>query len=136
MDLAPALSGYFTICFAGPFVADDRRSAAHTLVGTGIKAPRIRGPADAGRSGSSHGIQDPELRRLSKPSLALHAASGESRHLPSRTGYDAAPPARCEAHFDRLDAFLSGAFRSGREWMTAKTKPATDLRGFRRIIQN
>ena len=53
----------------------------------------IRRGADAVRPRPRHGIQDPKIRRLQQPAVAIHAASGESRHLPSRTSHHAAASA-------------------------------------------
>jgi len=79
-------------------------------------------------SGSHDGIQDIEIRRLQKSSLAIDATPGESRELSPRAGHDLAAAAWRAAGFDGPNALLPRARHSGGRVVSTFLFPVETIR--------
>src|SRR5215813_5671390 len=109
VDLAGALSRPFTGRLAGRHAICGPRQLAKKLGGVRAAAAGICSRTDPRRPRARVRIQDAALRGLQQPAVAIDAARGEPRELPSRAGHDIAAATGREADANRFDAFLSRA---------------------------
>src|SRR5260370_38873226 len=114
MALARALSRPLAGLAPGSVSIPRFHQPPRAMAGTRIGASALCSRPGARRPQSRHGIQNAQIRRLSQPPLAIHAAPRQSRQLPSRSGYDHAPPAWRATHRYRSHALLPRTRHRGR----------------------
>src|SRR5436190_8085187 len=106
MGLAGAMSWALTCHHPGCFACKNHGGVAGTLEAASRKTAHFHTWIDAKRSGSRDGIPHHQLWRLQKSAVAIVAALGKSRHVPSRPSFDATTSARHEAGPHRPHSFL------------------------------
>src|SRR2546425_9082080 len=85
MGVAGTISGQNAEFLAGWVAVHRSREFAHGLAGTGSATTEVRWRIDAGRLKPGDGVQNAEIRDVQQSAVAIDAARGESRDVPSRT---------------------------------------------------
>src|SRR5690348_9575347 len=113
MGLAGAISRALACVPAGCGGVRGCAESSRKMGRTRGAAAGVRRESEARGLASRDGVQHAEIRNVPESAMAIDAARGESRDLPSRAGDDAAAATRGATYLDGPDALLPRARDGG-----------------------